>query len=117
MAFSRTSPTDPNPPSPLRCPVAAVVAVLAAMAMPEPSTASKDGLPPTKACNQGPFMSWTSQNAQLHWALVLGDAVPLHVQLLLILQGHVHAVEMSLHAGQQLLNELRELHALASQQV
>lgn len=37
-----------------------------------------------------------SQNTQLHWALVLVDAVPLHVQLLIDLQGHVHAVEMPL---------------------
>lgn len=49
--FSSTSPTEPKPPSPLRCPVAAVVAVLAPTAIPVPSTASNEGFPPTKACS------------------------------------------------------------------
>ena len=46
LVFKSTSPIEPKPPSPERAGVGSVPSTLLMTAMPDPSTASKEGMPP-----------------------------------------------------------------------
>jgi len=52
LVLSSTSPMEPNPPSPERSGVGSVASTLLMTAMPDPSTASKEGMPQLYTCTK-----------------------------------------------------------------
>jgi len=57
LVFNSTSPTEPKPPSPERAGAGSVPSTLLMTAMPDPSTASKEGMPPVYTCTHVVLMA------------------------------------------------------------